>query len=139
MDRRSDDPDTERQWRVLLAEDDEDLRSLLVQALRDEGFAVVECPNGLALVEQVVSQFDAFEQGFDLVISDVRMPGVSGLSVLEGISEWDDLPRVPMVLITAFSEPRVHDLARRFGAISVLEKPFEMSALLQIVRSALGD
>jgi len=122
---------------VLLAEDDEDLRCLLADALRADGFDVIECPNGLTLVETLVSRLEAGGRSFDLVVSDVRMPGVTGLSVLECLSEWDELRGLPMVLITAFGDARLHELARRFGAVSLLEKPFEMTALMQVVREAV--
>jgi CheY-like chemotaxis protein len=124
---------------VLLAEDDDDLRHLLAQTLRGEGFRVIECPDGLALAEALVSRLETGERPFDLVVSDVRMPGVTGLSVLEELSEWEELRNLPMVLITAFGGPSLHALARRFGAVSLLEKPFDMPALLRVVRGALDD
>ena len=127
----------QRQRHVLLAEDDDDLRRLVAEALRAEGFFVVECRNGLDLVETLVSRLEADEQPFELVVSDVRMPGVTGLSVLEAVSEWDELRSLPVVLITAFGDPHLHRLARRFGAVSLLEKPFEMRALMRIVRGAI--
>lgn len=122
---------------ILLAEDDDDLRELLANTLGDEGFTVVECPDGLALVDTLVSRLEAGERPFDLVVSDVRMPGVTGLSVLEGLSEWDALRNLPMVLITAFGDPRLHELARRFGAVTLLEKPFEMPARMRVIREAI--
>lgn len=128
---------TSRPRTVLLAEDDEELRKLLADSLRAEGFTVTECPNGLALVETLVSGLEGEGRSFDLIVSDVRLPGVTGLSVLEGLYEWDQLGSVPVVLITAFGEPRVHEFARRFGAVSVLEKPFEMAALMSVVREVI--
>ena len=132
-----DEPDLQRHGSVLLAEDDDDLRMLIAETLRAEGFTVIEAPNGVALVETLVSWLEAGEPPLDLVVSDVRMPGVSGLSVLEGVSDWDELRGLPMLLITAFPEPRLHEFARRFGAVSLLEKPFEMTALVRVVRGAI--
>jgi CheY-like chemotaxis protein len=122
---------------VLLAEDDDDLRRLLAQALRGEGLRVVECPNGLALAEALVTRLEKGEPLYDLVVSDVRMPGVTGLSVLEELSEWEELHDLPMVLMTAFGGPQMHALAQHFGAVTLLEKPFEVPALLRVVRGAL--
>jgi len=132
-----DGPGATRQRRVLLAEDDEDMRGLVAATLRAEGFGVVECPNGLVLVETLVSILESGGPAFDLVVSDVRMPGVTGLSVLEGLSDWDGAVGPPVVLITAFGDPRVHELARHFGAVSLLEKPFEMAALVHVVREVI--
>lgn len=122
---------------VLLAEDDEDLRNLVAETLRNEGFSVIECSHGLALVDTLVAHLESGARAFDLVVSDVLMPGVTGLSVLEGLSQWDELRSVPIVLMTAFGDSQLHELARRFGAVSLLEKPFEMSALMQIVRGVI--
>ncbi len=67
------------------------------------------------------------------------MPGVSGLSVLEALSESEEFRSLPMVLITAFGDPQVRAVARQFGAVSLLEKPFEMAALMHVVRRAISD
>ena len=128
---------TRRPRSVLVAEDDDDLRKLLADALRAEGFTVIECANGLALVEALVWRLEAEERPLDLIVSDVRMPGVTGLSVLEGLSAWGEIRNPPMILITAFGNPHLHELARRFGAVSLLEKPFEMKALMRMVRQAI--
>jgi two-component system response regulator (stage 0 sporulation protein F) len=127
----------ERPRSVLLAEDDDDLRQLLADAFRAEGFSVIECSDGLALVETLVWRLEAGERPFNLIVSDVRMPGVTGLSVLEGLSGWDGLQNPPVILITAFGDPRLRELARQFGAVSLLEKPFEIKALMRIVREAI--
>ena len=126
-----------RPHNVLLAEDDDDLRSLLARTLRDEGYDVTECHNGLSLVEALVSRLDDGERAFDLLVSDVWMPGVSGLSVLEELAGWEALRSLPVVLITAFGDSRLHALARKFGAVSLLEKPLEMASLVRIVRRTL--
>ncbi len=123
--------------RVLVAEDDEELRELVTRTLRAEGFAVIGCANGLALTETLVSELEEDRQSFDLVLSDVRLPGITGLSVLEGLSEWEKLRDLPMVLMTAFGDPQLRALARRFGAVSLLEKPFEMATLVRVVRRAI--
>ena len=132
-----DGPERGHRAKVLLAEDDGDLRALLAEALRAEGLQVVECPNGLSLVESLVSHLETGAEPFDLVVSDVRMPGVTGLSVLEELSEWEEHRPPPMVLITAFGDPLLHEFAKRFGAVSLLEKPFEMTTLIRVVRGAI--
>jgi len=127
-----------RHPRVLLAEDDDELRKLVTQTLRAQDFTVIECTNGLVLVEMIVSAREAGSP-IDLVVSDVRMPGVSGLSVLEALFDWDEFPSPPVVLITAFGNTRLHALAKQFGARCVLEKPFEMTALLHVARGAIDE
>jgi CheY-like chemotaxis protein len=124
--------------RVLLAEDDEEMRALLVQALRGEGHEVVECSDGFRLLEQLSSlllspQVMGLEPApFDLIVSDIRMPGVTGLSVLEGLQLFEGLP--PMILITAFGDEETHAAAQRGGAAAVFDKPFQVEDFLTKVR-----
>jgi DNA-binding response OmpR family regulator len=72
---------------------------------------------------------------FDLIISDIRMPGVNGLSVLEGLREFKGVP--PIILITAFGDEQTHADAERLGAAAVINKPFEITELLSTAREIL--
>ena len=72
---------------------------------------------------------------YDLIISDIRMPGVTGLEVLEGASQTDGFP--PMILITAFGNEETHEQAERLGAVAFLDKPFEIELMIETVRLAL--
>jgi len=124
--------------RVLLAEDDGEMRALLARALRGDGYDVVECPDGFRLLEQLGSLLlspevlGADPTPFDLIVSDIRMPGVTGLSVLEGLQLFEGLP--PMILITAFGDAQTHAAAQRLGAVAVFDKPFDVDDLLAQVR-----
>ena len=117
-----------RPIRILLAEDDEELRRLLTAALRKEGYEVVSVADGNELLSMIGSQIlnPVNHPQADLVISDVRMPGHNGLEVLEGLrqSDW----ATPVILITAFGEPETHAEARRLGA-AIIDKPFELNIL----------
>jgi CheY-like chemotaxis protein len=115
--------------RVLLAEDDEEMRSMLAEALRREGYAVVEARNGDELLARVRSSVLSTDDGapVDLVVSDIRMPGCSGLEVLEKLRDEDWA--VPVILITAFGDEETHRKARSLGATLVLDKPFDVGDL----------
>ena len=71
-------------FRILLAEDDKEMRSLLALMLRKEGYQVCECMDGLSLLDMLSSFFlpDEEHENFDLIISDIRMPGVTGMEIL---------------------------------------------------------
>ena len=115
--------------RVLLAEDDDDMRKLLIRALREDGYAAVECCNGVDLfarLEPFIVHGVALE--FDVIVSDIRMPGLTGLEILEDLHDFQRFP--PMILITAFGDKGVHARARSAGAVAVLDKPFDIEALL---------
>jgi len=117
---------------ILLAEDDDEMRSLLAWALRKHGFEITECSDGLSLLNHLDSFFSGeHPEGIDLIISDVRMPGFTGLEILEGLTDFGIVP--PMILITAFGDEETHAIAERLGAVAMLDKPFDLEDLLSIV------
>jgi CheY-like chemotaxis protein len=115
--------------RILLAEDDLEMRRMLSWYLQKKGCNVMSSKNGNDLIRHLgfLGPLENFH-GFDLIISDIRMPGVTGLQVLEAAKEFDDFP--PMILITAFPDKETLDLSRRLGAAAILTKPFDMDDLL---------
>jgi CheY-like chemotaxis protein len=119
---------------VLIAEDNEDMRALLAHSLRQSGYSVIECADGLDLMEHVSSLLgERVCQHVDLIISDVRMPWLTGLEVLRGTHEYVGYP--PFVLITAFPDEETRAQAKRLGAALMLSKPFEMDYFLEVVRT----
>lgn len=124
-----------RRLRVLLAEDDAEMRRYLEFVLRREGFQVTAVPSGHAVLEHLGSWLlTRGRDGLpDVILSDIRMPGCSGLEVLAAVRRlgWD----LPVVLITAFGDERSHTEARRLGAVAVLDKPFEKEPLLRVLHS----
>lgn len=113
------------------------MRTMLCTALRKEGYLITECPDGVQLLLQLTPLLDAAGQvDFDLIISDIRMPGLTGMEVLEGLARRDGCP--PVVLITAFGNRETHEAARQCGIAAMLDKPFEMEDLLAAVSRTLG-
>ena len=112
---------------ILLAEDDSELRDLLSFALTRAGYLVTCCDNGLDLLERLLQP-----QGFDLVISDLRMPALSGIEVLERL-QGKKLP--PLVCMTAFGEPLLHAHARSLGATATIDKPFDLDEMIGLVHT----
>jgi len=123
-------------YRVLLADDDYEMRKLLAWSLNKWGYQVIECKDGNALMKKLGAAFP-FEsaQTFDLIISDIRMPGSTGLQALKNIRKFED--DTPMILITAFPDEETRKKAEQLGAIAVVEKPFDVDALMAEVRRIL--
>lgn len=119
---------------VLVAEDDDDMRRLLVRALRNEGFRVRGVRNGVELLNRIGALMleGRLEAEVDLIVSDVRMPGITGIKVLAGLRRAG--ARVPLILITAFGDERLHAEARSLGA-PVLDKPFDLDELVALARA----
>jgi two-component system, response regulator, stage 0 sporulation protein F len=127
--------------RILLAEDTDDMRSVVAMRLRQQGYSVTECCNGAELLSELGDYLgnvpvEARTRRFDLIISDIRMPGVFGTSVIEGGVEYRNFP--PTILITAFGDEETHEKARQIGVAAVLDKPFDMNDLLGKVRDTLA-
>lgn len=124
--------------RLLLAEDDAALRSLVADAFRQSGYQVTECIDGPDLVSRL-GTYVLFgpPAGFDLVVSDVRMPGATALEILEAMRECRDVP--PVILITAFPSEDTQAAARRLGVAAVFNKPFEIDDLVQKAEQVLVE
>ena len=117
--------------KVLVVDDDAGVRFTLRGLLEDEKLEVVEANDGeqgLALVEQ---------GGISLVLSDVRMPRLDGLGLLERIQKLPE-PRPQVVLLTAHGNERLAVEAIKRGAYDYFKKPFELDDVLNVVRRALG-
>lgn len=123
--------------RVLLAEDDLEMRRLLAAALRREGYDVLEARDGDHVLEVLADdELRGRRSPPDLIVSDIRMPRRSGLEVLAGIRRegW----RTPVLLISAFADGEALNSAYRLGADVVLEKPFDIDDFLLVARSLLS-
>jgi len=122
---------------VLLAEDDDAMRAMIASALRRDGYEVLEARNGLELWQLLADQVgDGPVRKPAFVISDIRMPGATGLEVLAALRARN--PTTPVVLTTAFGDAETHAEGDRLGAQLVLDKPFDLAALRAVVRLLLG-
>jgi CheY-like chemotaxis protein len=124
---------TPRVPRVIVAEDDPDVRQLVTVAFRGLGYDVVEASTGSELLDELG---DGLLYGDpagkpDVIISDIRMPGLTGMEILAGLRQanW---PTV-IVLMTAYSDAETRLEAQRLGADAFFEKPFEIDDLMTVV------
>jgi DNA-binding NtrC family response regulator len=116
--------------RILIVDDDAGQRSLLDSFLRGQGFEIIAVSSG----EQALDTLG--KQDVTMIISDVRMPGISGLETLRRARK--DHPTLPVLLVTAYADIRDAVGAMRDGAVNYLEKPIDLDELLASVRKALG-
>ena len=123
--------------RLLLAEDDFELRELLACVLRADGHEVVEARDGNELWELLSNAADTSpgREPFALVVSDVRMPGLTAFDVLTQLQRA--LTETPVILITAFGDQTTHLRALRLGASRVFDKPFDCDELREAVHQTL--
>jgi DNA-binding NtrC family response regulator len=115
--------------RILIADDDAPMRDSCRSALEREGMAVAEATNGAEALQAVS------EDGFDLVILDLKMPGTGGMEVLRQIQEQN--PDTSVVVITGYATVDTAVEAMKCGAVDFLPKPFNRETLRVIVEKAL--
>ncbi len=116
--------------RILIVDDDSGQRSLLDSFLRSQGFETVLADSGERALERLPGG------KFSMMISDVRMPGLSGLETLRRVRQ--DFPTLPVLLVTAYADIREAVVAMRDGALNYLAKPIDLDELLATVRQATG-
>jgi len=116
--------------RILVVDDDPGQRSLLDSFLKSQGFATTVVASG----EQALAALRT--EPFAMMISDVRMPGISGLETLRQARK--EFARLPVLLVTAFADIRDAVDAMRDGALNYLSKPIDLDELLRHVQQATG-
>jgi len=116
--------------KVLVADDDDRIRSLLMDTLSALGYNAVGAKNG----EEALTLLET--EKLDLVITDVRMPKMSGLSLLKNIKNRN--PLLPVLIITGYNFTYTKDQAMENGADGFLAKPFRIGKIEELMRKVLG-
>lgn len=119
--------------KILLADDDNAHRDMLVTLLQDWGFEIIEAKDGIETVNLAL-EGDKKKGLPDLVLADVRMPGKTGLQALEEIKSKDK--QIPIIMMTAFSEVEAAVQAIRNGAYDYITKPLDFEKLKITLRNA---
>ena len=115
--------------RILVVDDEKSMRQLLEIALGKDGHRITVAESGGKACELI-------DKGsFDLVISDIKMPDMSGVEVLRYIKETD--PGIPVIMVTAYASAETAVEALRLGAYDYLTKPFKIDELKANIRNAL--
>jgi two-component system NtrC family response regulator len=118
-----------RRVKILVIDDDESLRRVLEYNLAQEGYAVLAAGSG----EQGLDLLK--KERADLVVTDVRMPGMDGLQVLEGVHKVD--PNIQVIILTAFGTIEMAVEAMKAGAFQYISKPFNRDELKLTIKKAL--
>lgn len=117
--------------RVLIVDDDRDISSLLSALMNKEGLTSMMAHDGETALRMVPLARP------DMMLVDVKMPGIDGMEVLKRVKETN--PHLPVVLITAYAEVPASVAAMRAGAFDYLAKPFDHSEVIRVVRAALAE
>ncbi len=117
--------------RVLVADDDDEIRALLVAAFRLDGYDVVEARDGASALHQ----FTGGTHRPDVVVADLRMPVMNGLTLLGGLRADGWL--MPIIVMTAYAE-QLRERVERLGADALFAKPFDIDDLRMAVMNMLS-
>jgi len=115
---------------ILVVDDDAGQRSLLQSFLNSQSFTVITATNGTEALQILA------EKSIDMMVCDVRMPGITGIETMQQARE--KYPHLPVLMVTAYAD--IHDAvnAMRDGAVNYLEKPIDLDELKDSVCQALG-
>ena len=116
---------------ILVVDDFDDNRLLLRIWLERRGFRVVEAENGLEAINRATSETP------DLIIMDMEMPRLDGLSATRRIREVPSLSKVPIVAVSAYGADQFRELALATGCDEYVSTPFEPTALETIIRTLI--
>ncbi|MFC1984913.1 response regulator transcription factor [Chloroflexota bacterium] len=119
---------TEEQRKILVVDDEETVRDLLQRILEESGYSIVTASNGYEALERFS------QHKVDLVLLDIKMPGLDGFSVLEQIRKTSN---VPVIMLTAVKEKTTVRDTLSLGADDYVQKPFNQRELLLRIKAKL--
>ena len=120
---------TNNKCRILIVDDEDNLRNLLVKLIRKEGFEPIEAKDGKRAIElfQITNP--------ELVISDVIMPEIDGITLLDELKKID--PEAIIILMTGFGTENILLKALRGGAANFFKKPFNFQEILEVIKNVV--
>ena len=115
---------------ILVVDDELSMREFLKILLEKEGYDVSTASEASSALDLIQNQ------DFDLVISDIKMPGMGGLTLLEKIKEINN--SISVIMITAYASPENAVVAMKGGAFDYITKPFKVDEIIKIIKSAIS-
>ena len=115
--------------KILVADDEQEIRNLLDHFLKGQGYEVVLASDGNQALKL------AAEENPQVIILDIKMPGLDGLEVCKRLKEKEQTKLIPVIVITGFTDNKM--AALNIGADDFVNKPFDMAEISSRVKSAL--
>jgi DNA-binding NtrC family response regulator len=116
--------------RILVIESNQEIRSLLIDFIKDEGYEADSVEKGTYAFRKLMTN------SFDLIITDIQLPGFSGFDILLGLKKIQ--PETPVVVITAFGDGEATSKAHERGANAFLEKPIQLKKLRELIHQMVS-
>lgn len=121
---------------VLIIDDDKLVLMTLKRLLSKEGYKISIAHGGQAALNLIC------DNDYDLIISDLKMPGMNGVETVTAIREYlvkNNKKVIPEIFISAYAKEEIYQEALKLNATEYLEKPFDIKALLQAVKKAINS
>lgn len=118
--------------KILIAEDDQDIRELIVLTLQFHGFEVVSAEDGVVAVEK------APKDNFDLILMDVRMPRMTGYEACRQLKSMEETRDIPVVFLSAKGQETERQIGLDAGAHQYIVKPFAPDVLIKTINDVLN-
>jgi two-component system, NtrC family, sensor kinase len=118
--------------RILISEDDVDVRDYITQTLHELGYSVVQATNGQTALDKLIR-----EGPFDLLLTDIVMPGMNGRELAEAALRH--VPNLKVLYMTGYSRNAIVHHGRLDPGVALIQKPFSQSALAVRVERMLED
>jgi len=119
--------------KILIVDDDQDIRRLLGHRLKSEGYAPVFAGDAISAVNS------ARKEAPDLILLDLGLPAGDGRIVMERLRAMPALEGIPIIIITARDLSLERESLAALGVHAMFQKPFDYDALLPAIRSGLGE
>ena len=116
---------------ILIVDDEAGMRALLSFELNYRGYEVVTVSNGKSALQEI----EKGESRFQIVISDLTMPLIGGMELLDAIKSKD--PSIKVILITGYGSQKLIEEAQEKGAFGFINKPFELYEMMNLVENGL--
>jgi len=116
--------------RILLVEDEREIRDLLTEHLEREGYAVIQAVDGERALHSITDERP------DLILLDIMLPGLNGLEVLRRVRR--DHPKIPVIMLTGINDEVLARSTLKMGAVDYVQKPFDPRHLSRVVLAAIG-
>lgn len=124
--------DTLARKRILIIDDDVEMAKMMGEVLGGRDYDVVLAHDGIRAIEKTN------KEKVDLIVLDIRMPFFSGFWFCDAFKQKPETQHIPVVIVSALSNPEDIDKARRLGADAYLTKPFRVKDLVEVVEKTLS-
>ncbi|MEE9524348.1 MAG: response regulator, partial [Thermodesulfovibrionales bacterium] len=114
---------------ILVVDDDETALDVTVSLLEETGYSVIPCSDGIEAINKIK------EENVDVVLSDIRMPNISGIDLLKKINDYNS--DVPVILMTGYADLDIAIEAIKRGAYDFITKPYQLESLQHSIERAV--